>query len=193
MKNLSQENTRSDDLEQSPRIPSPEVLYEAVMKYHQRIVETGSSERPDDEPRSATGADPAHDDEALNPESSRSESYVWGYARCEDAERFTGAYESREEAIEEGRAYYGDEPFWILKGLYPAPTNFLPDPDWILERMAEAAASEADEAAAEFSDVTKEAKMELKALLSAWAEKHVKARFWVGIGSAEPVAGVTKQ
>jgi hypothetical protein len=113
---------------------------------------------------------------------------VWGWSRYRDGERYQGAYDRREEAIAEGRAHEGDSVgFWIHKGRRPAPESYVPDPEWVIEHMAEGAGDEGGEAADEFPDVSAEAKAELDALLTAWARKHVKVSFWIGVGDPEYV------
>lgn len=112
---------------------------------------------------------------------------MWGHCRHEHSERYDGAYETRDEAIAEGRAQHGDDAaFWILEGARPDAASFMPDADDIIERMHESA-SEHGEAAEEYPDVSDEAKAELDAILTAWARKHAEPRFWIGTGEPEKI------
>ncbi len=60
----------------------------------------------------------------------------------------------------------------------PATPETLVDADDIVEMFAERAYDEYGECAQDWPEVTEEAKVELDALLQAWAEKHCKALFW---------------
>lgn len=115
---------------------------------------------------------------------------MWGHGEHEKTERWDGAFETREAAIEDGRKHYQHGPaqaFWIQAGALCSATAFVPDAAEIIERMNEAANDEAGEVAEEYPDVTEEAKAEMDAFLSAWAEKHAAPRFWVGVGEPEKI------
>ena len=109
----------------------------------------------------------------------------WGYASSRDAETWTGAYETRKEAILDGLADYCGEGFWIHSGHLVPLETVLPDVDDLLERMGEVAYDEAGEVAEDYPDVTDEARIELEELLRGWCEKHARPTFWVADGEAE--------
>jgi hypothetical protein len=114
----------------------------------------------------------------------------WGHSEHEKAERWSGAFESREEAIEDGRRHYRHgpaAPFWIQAGATPDAASFVPSADEIVEQMGNAAADNAGEVAAEYPDVSAEAREELDAYLATWATKHAAPRFWIAVGAPEKI------
>lgn len=112
---------------------------------------------------------------------------VWGYSESEHAEVWSGACATREEAIQEGAKELGLTEFWVRSGIRPSPSEFLPDVDFLLEHMGEAAQDKVGEAAEEFPDVSDEARDELEALLSEWADQHITVGFWAASGAPEIV------
>lgn len=119
----------------------------------------------------------------------------WGHASSEEPDRWDGAFDTREEAIEDGRETYGGETFWVQGGSSPLLTSLLPDgedmAEYVINALAEQADGEAGESAADFPDVTREAKADLAAKLRAvvetWAAEHVKVEFWVAVGTPERI------
>lgn len=115
---------------------------------------------------------------------------LWGH-REERRKNYTGAFKTREEAIADGRATYGEgETFWIASGMPPTPESLVPDADEIVERISEQAYDVASEAAEEFPQLSDEAKAELDELLEGWAKKHLDVNFWVQEGDAEKIEPV---
>lgn len=115
---------------------------------------------------------------------------VWGVASSPDAERWEGAYESREEAIELGRSDLDlddDCPFWVIMGEFPDPATAF-DVDAILELAGERACDNWNEVAAEdFPVVSRAARDELERLLRDWARQHVEPRGWQAVGEPEQI------
>lgn len=119
---------------------------------------------------------------------------VWGFADSDDTERWHGSYKSRQEAIDAGRDHYRGQvdvgqadTFWIAMGRRPSPAEFLPDVDWLLEEMTNAADGAAGEASEEFPDVSDAARKEFGDLLEAWAEKNIVVSFWIADGHTEEI------
>jgi len=116
---------------------------------------------------------------------------VWGWSTTEHGERYDGACDSREEAIDEARLNTEPgETFYVLKGEFPDPTEALPDADRIIEWMGEHAHDNWNDRDG-WPIVTHEAAVELEELLAAWARKHVKVTFWIGIGEPERIDAVS--
>lgn len=59
--------------------------------------------------------------------------------------------------------------------------------DRILEYAGEQIYDEVGESAEDAFTVTKEAEQELDALLSAWADKHLKGQYWTGVGMSREI------
>lgn len=113
---------------------------------------------------------------------------VWGHAQSKDSERYTGAFGSRAEAIEDGREWYSaSDGFWVMGGRFPKASEFIPDTDYLLELMSERASDEHGEVVDDFPNVTPEGKAELKKALAAWASEHVEVRFWKGTTEPERI------
>ena len=108
---------------------------------------------------------------------------VWGYSTSDNPDRWVGMYNTREDAIHEGREACGREPFWVCEGRPVALSEVLPGASETEERIAELAyelVGEAAEGWAEFSD---EAKVEYDALLASWVQCHIgKPEFWSAEG-----------
>jgi hypothetical protein len=60
------------------------------------------------------------------------------FGHSQDAEMYSGAHETREEAIAEGNSEYGGSPFFTAEAEYPDPAAFLPSAVDIREQMEEA-------------------------------------------------------
>ena len=112
----------------------------------------------------------------------------WCY--YQNIETSHGMYASREEAIEAGRADYGNEAFTIALCCAPdidACVRLTVDVGSILEQMDEVASRGTffDDACFEVGD-RKEAEAALQDALAAWAEKHVSSNFqWITTGEGE--------
>lgn len=126
---------------------------------------------------------------------------VWGWEDCAQPESWRGTAATREEAIENARAEYGEHQsiVWIQRGMrYPA-SHYVPDSDdvldYILERMGLSASDEAPcDAADEWPDVSDEARKALGRTLDymmehvdKWADKHCRPTFWVAVGEPEQI------
>lgn len=103
----------------------------------------------------------------------------WGHALEAKPEKWEGAYKTRDEAIDAGRAFHKGSQFYIQRGALAWGPEYMPDAEAIETMLWDAAYTDVDEAAEGFPDITPEAKAELDAFLTAWAEKHVKAKFWL--------------
>ena len=112
---------------------------------------------------------------------------VWGHSDDRNTDLWRGACPSREEAILDGTSEYGGEPFWVQRGVPRDPADYVPDVADIIEQMAENAADDVGEPAADWPDVGKEAKAALAALLQTWARKHCPVHFWSASGDPEEV------
>jgi hypothetical protein len=111
----------------------------------------------------------------------------WGHGPSEHTEHWFGAFSSREAAVEDVRAEYGDQAFWVTRGTCSPAAKYLPRPEHILEQMAEAAGEDAGEAADEFPEVSPAGRLALRDALEQWARQHVAVRFWVAEGVPEKV------
>jgi len=111
----------------------------------------------------------------------------WGHADNRTPDRWVGAFESREAAIEDGREQY-DASFWIQRGHHPALDSLVPDALDVIEQMADTARGEAGAGASEWPDVGKEGRAALEAMLERWAAKYAPAvTFWIADGEPECV------
>lgn len=113
---------------------------------------------------------------------------VWGYASYPD-EPFSGAYDTREEAVEDGKDEFetesGHDSFYVIDGAMADVAAYLPDVEWIIEKLGENAYEEAGEIAEGYPEVSEEGKLALEELLLAWANKYAKPEFWIASGRAE--------
>ncbi len=104
----------------------------------------------------------------------------WGHAYSADAETWQSCdstVTTREEAIAEGREYYGGDSFAICR-CEPIDVGVtLPSADDICEQMAERAGDNYGWTE-DYPDVSKAGIDELNELLAAWAEKHVTDFYW---------------
>ena len=117
----------------------------------------------------------------------------WGHASSPDAEAWHGMYETREEAITDGRQDYSGDDYWITSGHLVPLEAVLPDVDDIIDTMACRASDEAGECAEEYPDLTLAAKAELAELLYAWGEKYARPQFWVADGEPEHISLATER
>lgn len=112
----------------------------------------------------------------------------WGYAANDGPEEGWHTASSRDDAITKGRESFGlCEAFYIIQGSKPGPRAGLPDAEDICTQMAEWASDNGAPEGHEHPDVSNEAGDDLDALLCAWADKHVKASFWIGDGTPERI------
>lgn len=112
---------------------------------------------------------------------------VWAHAEWEKAERLEGGHDTVEAAIAEGHREYDGAEFWLYECRRPNVLEFVPDATDVTDVMRERAEELLGEAAEEFPDVSEEAEAELKALLDAWAMKHVQMRWWTSEGCAPEI------
>lgn len=109
----------------------------------------------------------------------------WTISEHDDEERFGGClYDSREEAIAQGRLDYHGRPFFVANAIKQTAASFLPDASDIIEMMATNAYDNCGECAEEWPDLPKssDAEVELDRLLVEWAKRHENAlecRFWM--------------
>lgn len=108
----------------------------------------------------------------------------WGHASSLDAETWTGAYSTREEAIEHGRREY-DGPFFVTRGSRIDPAEFMPSADELIEMAGERAADECG--VEDWPDLSDQAVRELDDLLEAWARKHAQLDWWRAEGVPERI------
>ncbi len=111
----------------------------------------------------------------------------WGHALTQFPDRWWGAHESKEAAIANGRATYIGESFWIASGYVPATDSFLPDVDWVLDQMRDAARERAGEAAEDYPDVADAGRVALERALAKWAAAHAAVEFWCATGTPEHI------
>lgn len=112
----------------------------------------------------------------------------WGYASDDEAERWTGAYATREEAIAAGREEFGVESFWVASGTRPDAGDYFPDAHDMIETAEQVAYDAVGEASEDWSPTpSKEAREELEAFITAWANKHCPCDFWVADGVREEI------
>lgn len=115
----------------------------------------------------------------------------WGHAEQEEPETFTGAFLTREEAVDDGRSTY-EGPFYVIRGKAPRAADFVSKgvAGEIFDRMVDAVTDNHGLDTGEaFADPrpTEEAKKELVALIKAWANRHIPIDFWDGVGNPERI------
>lgn len=97
---------------------------------------------------------------------------------CSDASGCIGElidyHDGRDVEISAGTVIY------IADKAHPSTSDFLPDFDDVIDRMANAAWDRGSEHAEDFPEITDTdaAKRELESLLEAWADKYVQAPRW---------------
>lgn len=123
-------------------------------------------------------------------EAKRYRGEVWGYSSNERPESWDGSCKTREEAITEGRANFGDtETFWITSGEWCDVADFF-EADDAIERAQELAHDNACEDAE--IDVREGGKEALGALLTGWANRYAVLRAWTQTGDAEKIEPTAK-
>lgn len=98
---------------------------------------------------------------------------VWGCSQEPETWHTGGA--TREEAIREGRALYGDDAFYIQWGTYADPVECFPDARDVIERAEEYAADNWGTEDDVFTEIDRDA---LDAALAAVYRAHVKCSRW---------------
>ena len=112
---------------------------------------------------------------------------LWCYADEECAEAWKGHVGmTRDEAIAEGRAYYGCE-FWIDAGKLATAPDLMPDASDIIEIALERASEMVDDSQ-EFVEIKKGGEEALNKMLEEWASTYVKVTFWMTAGKPERIA-----
>lgn len=111
---------------------------------------------------------------------------VWGHAESPGDESFEGAYSSRQEAVDEGRATYeGGSTFWVLEGERPKAKQFLPSIHWFIDQMTEQAFENAGK---EDWAISEEARAALQVVLESWATTWLDpVPFWTANGEPERI------
>jgi len=112
---------------------------------------------------------------------------VWGHSTSLDAERWIGAWASRDEAIAEGRVAYEGAPFYVVQGYRPKAEKYVAGlSGCVVEMLITAAGDEAGDAVSDY-DVPKADKAALDAMLREWAARLDPLPFWVVAGEPERV------
>ena len=103
----------------------------------------------------------------------------WGFATSSQSDSWQQSdATTRDEAIQEGRDYYGGEAFGICRCTPIDIEMTLPSADDICEQMSESAGDNygwVDD----FPDVSQAGLNELNELLKEWARKYVADQFWM--------------
>lgn len=110
---------------------------------------------------------------------------TWGWSGDPDSEWWDGPCETREAAIEEGRALHAGAPFWITRGVHPGPQELMPSLDTVFEWMRDEADELAGEASEGWPSASTDAAHELGDYMAAWFERHVKPDWWARVGEPE--------
>jgi len=114
----------------------------------------------------------------------------WFWAESPDDEHYQGPCATREEAVAKARS---DGASFVGRGVRPDASTYMPDAKDVLEMAAQQADDTVrGDLAQDFPDVTKEAKQELDNLLAAWAEKHLRAT-WFLVDVLEGVDAITPE
>jgi hypothetical protein len=105
-----------------------------------------------------------------------------------DGEHYSGdAFDTKEEAINDGKVGYGGDPFYVGQICEIKATQLL-DIDWMLESMAERAQEEAGDAGEDYlCDVTKKQKEDLEKTLEKWFKKNKLNPCFYGIENEEEI------
>lgn len=111
---------------------------------------------------------------------------VWGVGDIEQSEAWSGAHDTREEAIQDGIEQFEGAPFWICAGGLYDPADLMPSASFIVEQMVEATCDtgcpDGVDDPVHVKDGGEEA---LDELLKLWAEKYCECKFWTPVGKAE--------
>ena len=115
---------------------------------------------------------------------------VWGHSTHPRAEMFEGAYATREEAIADGRAIYGEGfAFYVMAGHWIDPLEFFCASrivDAATELLYDNAPDEAD------FEMPRESLGELDAFLRDWCAR-ISIDKWQGVGEPALVPGLGEQ
>lgn len=111
---------------------------------------------------------------------------VWGHSTDPDPEQWTGAFKTRERAIEDGVKTYEGGAFYVVSGRRYSATRYLPTL-WRLTNMMATAAGD-DNSAARSWEVSRAAGTALRHTLETWARTHVDPLpFWTPVGEPERI------
>lgn len=114
---------------------------------------------------------------------------TWTYTKSKFDERWSGDLcDTRTQAITAGLDAYSGEAFAIGECDEHEPGAFMPDADEIIELIGERAHDNCGECAEGYPDIGPAARVELQALLDAWAKQHCVPQFWsVNMKSVEEI------
>lgn len=117
---------------------------------------------------------------------------VWCYSDTENPDFWPNQADTREAAIEEGRAQYGgDATFWIASGYLQHPSAVFLDAAGILENAQDRAAEECEDGG-EFVAVKPGGKEALDAFLDEWIARYVDVSYWIVDGEHERIEPLPK-
>lgn len=114
---------------------------------------------------------------------------TWGYSAEPDAEHYSGALATREEAIGEAIVELELEPgetFYIIRGRWPDPAEAMPSAgmviDWARDALPDAYCVEDQEL-----ELKAGGEEELARLLTDWARRNLSLSCWVSVAKAEAI------
>jgi hypothetical protein len=132
-----------------------------------------------------------HDEVAAEIAEKAEDDECWGYADRADPEEWRGASRTREEAIAEGRGYFGsDAAFWIASGTRATSAHYLPSWREFEENLNQSVSDNSScpdgvDDPFEFREGAEEA---FTSMLEDWAEKYMaEANWWEMDGKPERV------
>ena len=112
---------------------------------------------------------------------------VYGHATSEDAEHWSGAFKTRDEAIEDGCKEYSVDDvdyFFIVEGRWIDPSVYI-DVDSIIEGASDCLYDNGpDESELEVSN---EAKKVLEILIKSWANDYASVSKWQAVGKPQRI------
>lgn len=105
--------------------------------------------------------------------------HVWGWANSDEAESYTGAHATREEAIADAiKSSEPEQAIWIIEGRYPMPSQLIGS--GVVDRMLEDASDNAEvgEYDGEILSVTEESSNALLKTIWEWADRNIQVNAW---------------
>lgn len=116
---------------------------------------------------------------------------AWGHSGEGQPERWQGSFDTRHEAIADGREQH-EGAFHVVRGRRSDPLKYMPLADEILEMVGDRATDEHGEVADDFPGVLRDARDDLDALLVGWARRHLgeATEFWKQDGTPELIPEV---
>jgi hypothetical protein len=142
-------------------------------------------------PCGIAGAPEPHDEVAAEIAEKAEDDECWGYADRADPDEWRGAARTREDAIAEGRGYFGsDATFWIASGTRATPAHYLPSWREFEENLNQSVADNSScpdgvDDPFEFREGAEEA---FTSMLEDWAEKYMaEANWWEMDGKPERI------